>query len=136
MATDTTREEGDEVDATHDFSATAAEPAFENQEAPAAYAVHPPTIKQPEATANSGMSSSDITQSPDAPILPPRPPDDHLATAHEPETATQPMNRGTQGGEDAHREDAVDPAIAPLKAMFPDFDEAVLYVCNIAGRIA
>lgn len=132
LATKATREEpSNEVDA-HDFSATAAEPAFENQEVSAAYPIHPPTTKQFETTSNPfdehEMNSSSIAQSADAPLLPPRPPDDHPAWTHEPEAAAQPINPSATGGDDARREETTDPAIAPLKAMFPDFDDTVLYV--------
>ncbi|KAJ3556399.1 hypothetical protein NM688_g2047 [Phlebia brevispora] len=112
------------------FLSTAAEPFFEHQEAPAAYVVHPPTAQPPvptgELLGGQEMSSTAVEQGADTPNLPPRPPDDHPAWMEASHTDFQPTSTRTTPGDNRQTQEHLDPAIAPLKSMFPDFDDAVL----------
>ena len=64
------------------------------------------------------------------PALPPRPHDDTMAT-----TATAPLStHANPGADNAEEQVQVSPQVASLRAMFPDFDVAVLCVSSLLSR--
>ncbi|THH00012.1 hypothetical protein EW026_g2449 [Hermanssonia centrifuga] len=112
----------------------AAEPLLE--EPSAAYPVPPPTSTtgpNPFLEANSTLGPAQTSQeealpSSEVPHLPPRPSNEHPTWVHEPAPAAHidasPM--ATTNAPVTQLPQHVDPTVAQLKSMFPDFDDTVL----------
>ena len=134
------------IEATHDgadssvaartSTTTASEPALESPEVAIAHPAHSPdttSSTHPPASSPGGdlMRGSETLeyggdQDPDAPSLPPRPADEHPAWSHSQHLDSQSMNRVSATPGARRVEEQTDPAVAQLKGMFPDFDDAVL----------
>ena len=103
--------------------------------APAPYRLDPGSPTEAHASIPSGdllgddpSTAAGVEQDPDAPHLPPRPQDEHPAWAHTSPTPppSMPVPRDAAATEPPRGPEQVDPAIAQLKSMFPDFDDGVL----------
>ena len=122
----------------HEYTTTTSEPPSESREAPAASAVTLPTPAFPDIGDSLGSvdaAAPTTEQTPDAPYLPPRPADEHPAWTHQPRPDLPSMNRDVAREETGNREEHINPEVAQLKSMFPDFDDAVLYVTRFSQTL-